>query len=86
MCRFQKEINSKIQEKKASEKSADGGSPAVGPTRSPEDPDPGPLRSRTTGGMQTLEEAADGPDESARSSEQLFPCGGESVGTAVHDL
>ncbi|XP_057708622.1 liprin-beta-2 isoform X1 [Corythoichthys intestinalis] len=39
MCRFQKEINSKIQEKKASENPADGGSPTPCPTHStsPED-------------------------------------------------
>ncbi|XP_061522081.1 liprin-beta-2 isoform X2 [Phycodurus eques] len=39
MCRFQKEINSKIQEKKASENPADSGSPAPcpAPSTSPED-------------------------------------------------
>lgn len=91
MCRFQKEINSKIQEKKAleSEIPADGSSPVACPTESTkgEGSNPGPSCDRTS------EEVPDGPDgdthslaESSSDAEQQYHCEEESVGTAcLHD-
>lgn len=82
MCRFQKEINSKIQEKKALEIPAE--IPAVScNSESAEDheSDPGPT-------MCTLEEAPEqsegSPEEDLRHSdeEEQCHCGGHSVGTA----
>ncbi|XP_044203482.1 liprin-beta-2 isoform X1 [Thunnus albacares] len=87
MCRFQKEINSKIQEKKASEIQADSGSPVACPTGSTEGQvsNPGPSCDRATGVTHKLEEAPDGPDgnthslgESSSDAEQQCHCGGES--------
>lgn len=86
MCQFQKEINSKIQEKKALEISADNRIPVVGPTESPEGRGKnftvscdGPL-----GCMQKLEETPDRPlgnlGEGSSEAEQLCHCGGERVG------
>lgn len=86
MCRFQKEINSKIQEKKASEIQTDSGSLAcpAGSTES-QVSNPGPSCDRATGVMHKLEEAPDGPDgnthslgESSSDAEQQCHCGGES--------
>lgn len=96
MCRFQKEINSKIQEKKALEVPADSNSPVACPTESTEGQasNPGPSCDRTSGVMHKLEEAPDGPDgnthsleEGSSDAEQQYHCGGESVGTAgPHDF
>ncbi|XP_032416952.1 liprin-beta-2 isoform X3 [Xiphophorus hellerii] len=85
MCQFQKEINSKIQEKKALEISADSRFPVVGPTESPE----GRGKNFTvscdgpSGCMQKLEETPDRPlgnlGEGSSEAEQLCHCGGERV-------
>ncbi|XP_037605371.1 liprin-beta-2 isoform X3 [Sebastes umbrosus] len=83
MCRFQKEINSKIQEKKALELEipADGSSPVACPTESTkgEGSNPGPSCDRTS------EEVPDGPDgdthsleESSSDAEQQYHCEEES--------
>lgn len=93
MCRFQEEINSKIQEKKALEIPADGSSPVACPAESAEGQgsNPGPSSHRTSGVTQRLEEASDGDtsslEEGSSDEEQEYHCGGESVGTACqHDL
>ncbi|XP_017159589.1 liprin-beta-2 isoform X4 [Poecilia reticulata] len=85
MCQFQKEINSKIQEKKALEISTDSRFPVVGPTESPE----GRSKNFTvscdgpSGCMQKLEETPDRPlgnlGEGSSDAEQLCHCGGERV-------
>ncbi|KAM4592664.1 liprin-beta-2 isoform 5-T5 [Odontesthes bonariensis] len=88
MCQFQKEINSKIQEKKALEIPADSRFPMVCSTESTEGQGSnlGVSCERTSGGMHKLEEASDGPDGNTRSlregssdAEQRCHCGGESV-------
>lgn len=96
MCRFQKEINSKIQEKKALEILADSTSTVSCSTESTEGQGPNPRLpcDRTLGVMHKLEEAPDGQDGNTHSledgsseAEQNHYCGGESVGTAcLHDL
>lgn len=96
MCQFQKEINSKIQEKKALEIPTDSRFPMVCPTESTEGQGPtqGVSCDRTSGGMHKLEEASDGPDGNAHSlregssdAEHPCHCGEESVGTAwLHGL
>ncbi|XP_039651820.1 liprin-beta-2 isoform X2 [Perca fluviatilis] len=90
MCRFQKEINSKIQEKKALEIPADNSSPvSCGscPTESTEGEGStiGPSCDRNPGLMHKLEEASDGPDGNAHNleggssdAEQQYYCGEES--------
>ncbi|TDH17156.1 hypothetical protein EPR50_G00005430 [Perca flavescens] len=90
MCRFQKEINSKIQEKKALEIPADSSSPvSCGscPTESTEGEGStiGPSCDRNPGLMHKLEEASDGPDGNAHNleggssdAEQKYYCGEES--------
>ncbi|XP_014846232.1 PREDICTED: liprin-beta-2-like isoform X4 [Poecilia mexicana] len=85
MCQFQKEINSKIQEKKALEISTDSRFPVVGPTESPE----GRGKNFTvscdgpSGCMQKLEETPHRPlgnlGEGSSDAEQLCHCGGERV-------
>lgn len=92
MCRFQKEINSKIQEKKALEIPADS-SPVVCPAESIEGQgsNPGPSGDRTSGVMYKLEETPDGNtnilEEGSSDAEQQYHCGGESVGTVCkHDF
>lgn len=88
MCRFQKEINSKIQEKKALEIPADGSSPVACPTESTEGQ--GSMCETTSGMMHKPEEAPDGPDgnthtleEGSSDAEQQYHC----VGTAcLHDF
>ncbi|XP_038557922.1 liprin-beta-2 isoform X2 [Micropterus salmoides] len=86
MCRFQKEINSKIQEKKALEIPADGSSPVACLSESTEGQgsDLGPSCDRTSGVMHKLEEATHGPDgnthsleEGSSDAEQQYHCGGE---------
>ncbi|XP_019109818.1 liprin-beta-2 isoform X2 [Larimichthys crocea] len=83
MCRFQKEINSKIQEKKALEIPADS-SPVVCPAESIEGQgsNPGPSGDRTSGVMYKLEETPDGNtnilEEGSSDAEQQYHCGGES--------
>ncbi|XP_035806675.2 liprin-beta-2 isoform X2 [Amphiprion ocellaris] len=83
MCQFQKEINSKIQEKKALEIPADSRSPVACPTESTEGQ--GSNLGVSSGGMHKLEEAPDGPDgnthspkEGSSDAEQQYHCGGES--------
>ncbi|XP_049421147.1 liprin-beta-2 isoform X2 [Epinephelus fuscoguttatus] len=87
MCRFQKEINSKIQEKKALEIPADGSSPVACPTESTEGegPNPGPACDGTSGVIHKVEEVPDGPDgnthgleEGSSDAEQQYHCGEES--------
>ncbi|KAK2854125.1 hypothetical protein Q5P01_006786 [Channa striata] len=87
MCRFQKEINSKIQEKKALESPADSTSPVACLTESSEGQglNPGPPCDRTSAATRTLEEAPDGHDgsthimeEGSSEAEQQSHCGGES--------
>lgn len=93
MCQFQKEINSKIQEKKTSESSTDSSFPVVCPTESAE----GRGKNFTvscdgpSGGMHKLEEAPDRPlgnlREGSSDAEQLRHCGGERVGIVhLHDF
>lgn len=91
MCRFQKEINSKIQEKKTLETSADRNSPVASSPELTESQGPNPRVScdRTSGGTHRLEEAPGGPDgitysleEGSSDAEQECHCGEESVGTA----
>lgn len=96
MCQFQKEINSKIQEKKALEIPVDRRSPVACPAGSTEDQGSslGVSCEGTSGMMHKLEEAPDGPDgdthsleEGSSDAEQQNHCGGESVGTArLHDF
>ncbi|KAM9366580.1 liprin-beta-2 [Symphorus nematophorus] len=84
MCRFQKEINSKIQEKKALEIPADSSSPVACPTESTEGQglNPGPSCDRTSGVTHKLEEAPDGNthslEEGSSDAEQQYHTGGES--------
>ncbi|XP_077376169.1 liprin-beta-2 isoform X2 [Festucalex cinctus] len=81
MCRFQKEINSKIQEKKASENPSDGGPPAPSPatSASPEGSRADPSCNTAAEVKSELEEeAADGVDESSSDAERLLRDGGES--------
>lgn len=88
MCRFQKEINSKIQEKKALEIPVDSSSPVACPTEATEGQasNPGPPCDRTSGTKHKLEEAPEGNthslEEGSPDAEQQHNCGGESVGTA----
>ncbi|XP_037103665.1 liprin-beta-2 isoform X1 [Syngnathus acus] len=79
MCRFQKEINSKIQEKKASENPADNSSPAPcsAHSLSPEDANPSCYTAAEVK-PKLEEEAADGIDESSSEAEQLRHNDGES--------
>uniref|UniRef100_A0A3Q3N1J7 PPFIA binding protein 2a n=1 Tax=Mastacembelus armatus TaxID=205130 RepID=A0A3Q3N1J7_9TELE len=86
MCRFQKEINSKIQEKKALETLADNSSTVAYSTESNEvqGSNTGQSCDRTTG-VHKLEEAADGPDgdihspkEDNSEAEKQDYCGGDS--------
>ncbi|XP_034730579.1 liprin-beta-2 isoform X2 [Etheostoma cragini] len=88
MCRFQKEINSKIQEKKALEIPTDSSSPVSCPTESTkgEGENIGPSCDRNPGLMHKLEEASEGPDgnahnlgEGSSDDEQQYYCGEESV-------
>lgn len=92
MCRFQKEINNKIQEKKALEIPVDSSSPVACPTKSSQSQgsNPGPSCDRTSG-VHKPEEAPDGNtyglDEGSSDAEQQCRCEGESVGAACqHDL
>lgn len=87
MCRFQKEINSKIQEKKALEISPDSSSQAACPSESSDSQgsNAGPSCDRTSGVTLKPEEAPDGPDGNAHSleegssdAEQQYHCGGDS--------
>ncbi|XP_069549732.1 liprin-beta-2 isoform X1 [Brachyistius frenatus] len=85
MCQFQKEINSKIQEKKALEIPADSRFPMVCPTESTESSNLGVSCDKTSGVMHKLEEGPDGPDETTHSPEecssddqQQYHCGGQS--------
>ncbi|XP_067343285.1 liprin-beta-2 isoform X3 [Channa argus] len=86
MCRFQKEINSKIQEKKALESPVDSTSPVACPADSCEGQgsNPGPPCDGTSGVMCTQEEAPDGRDgsthimEEGSSEAEQNLCGGES--------
>ncbi|XP_049904971.1 liprin-beta-2 isoform X5 [Epinephelus moara] len=86
MCRFQKEINSKIQEKKALE-IPDGSPPVACPTESTEGegPNPGPACDGTSGVIHKVEEVPDGPDgnthgleEGSSDAEQQYHCREES--------
>ncbi|XP_069379017.1 liprin-beta-2 isoform X3 [Paralichthys olivaceus] len=69
MCRFQKEINSKIQEKKALEIPADSSAAVACCTESNEGggSNPGPSCDRTSGEKQELDEDPDGADGSTHS-------------------
>ncbi|XP_071344334.1 liprin-beta-2 isoform X4 [Trachinotus anak] len=87
MCRFQKEINSKIQEKKALEIPADSNPCVVCHTEPTEGKgsNPGPSCDRTSGVMHKLEEAPDATDgnthsleEGSSDAEQQYHCRGES--------
>ncbi|XP_056230623.1 liprin-beta-2 isoform X1 [Seriola aureovittata] len=87
MCRFQKEINSKIQEKKAMEIPADSSFFAECCNDPTEDKgsNPGPSCDRTSGVIQILEEAPDASDgntqsleEGSSDAEQQYHCRGES--------
>lgn len=88
MCRFQKEINSKIREKKALESEAEG---SHLPNEAGEDQTShfGTSCDRTRGPMLRPEE---GPEENrlkegSSEAEQQDDCGRDSVGTAcLHDL
>lgn len=91
MCQFQKEINSKIQEKKALESPADSRSPMACPAESTEGQGSnlGVSCDRTSDAMCKQEETPNGPDGNARSleecstdGEQQYHSGGESVGAA----
>ena len=93
MCRFQKEINSKIQEKKALEIPVDSSSPVACPMESTEGQgsNPRPSCDRTSGVTHKLEEAPDGDthslEEGSSDAEQQYHSGGESVGAArQHDV
>lgn len=96
MCRFQKEINSKIQEKKASEVPADSSSSVVCCTEPTEGKgsNPGPSCDTISGATHKLEEAPDGPDgnthspeEASSDAEQQYHYEEESVGAAcLHDF
>lgn len=91
MCQFQKEINSKIQEKKALKMPADRELPMACSTESTEvqGSNLGMCCDRTSGGIPKLEEASDGPDgnthsprESSSDAEKRCHCRGDSVGNA----
>nr|XP_046241129.1 liprin-beta-2 isoform X2 [Scatophagus argus] len=83
MCRFQKEINSKIQEKKALEIPADSSSSVACPTESTEGQasNPGPSCDRTSGVTHKLDEAPNenthSLEEGSSETEQQHHCGGE---------
>lgn len=87
MCRFQKEINSKIQEKKALEIRPDRSSPVACPTEATEGQasNDGPSCDGPSGIMDKVEEAPDGNtqslEEGSPDAEKQYSCGGESVGT-----
>ncbi|XP_056134546.1 liprin-beta-2 [Lampris incognitus] len=72
MCRFQEEINSKIQEKRALEIRVDGGSPETCHTGSSEaqSSNPGPSCDSTPEEMQMLQETWDRPDGNTHSLEE----------------
>ncbi|XP_047437361.1 liprin-beta-2 isoform X2 [Mugil cephalus] len=87
MCQFQKEINSKIQEKKALEGPADSRSPMACSAESTEGQasNPGMSCDRTSDAMRKQEETPNGPDGNTRSveecssdGEQQYHSGGES--------
>lgn len=85
MCRFQKEINSKIQEKKASEiMPAESSSPATCPAEAAkvDSSNHGLLRGKTSGAVHELEEEPDGSAHRLQDgdAEEQRRCGGESVG------
>lgn len=89
MCQFQKEINSKIQEKKALQIPADSRCPVVCHSESADGSHLGVSYDRTSGGMNKLEDASDGPDgnshsatEGSTDAEQRCHCRGKSVGIA----
>lgn len=93
MCRFQKEINSKIKEKRALESPTDSISTAACPAEATDDQtsNHGPSRDRTSGAMHKLEETPDvntqSLEEGSSDAEQQYNCGRESVGTACkHDF
>lgn len=96
MCQFQKEINSKIQEKKALESPVDNKPTVTCPTESADsqDSNPGVSCDRTSGAKHKLEEAPGGSDgdtyrleERSSDEEPQDEPGEESVGTAcLHDL
>ncbi|XP_061600346.1 liprin-beta-2 isoform X2 [Cololabis saira] len=88
MCQFQKEINSKIREKKALETPADSGLPVACPAESTEGQGSNheACCDKTSGEMHKLEEASDGPDgnthsprEGSSDAERRCRCGGESI-------
>ncbi|KAM9764927.1 liprin-beta-2 isoform 2-T2 [Menidia menidia] len=88
MCQFQKEINSKIQEKRALETPTDSRFPVACPpdTSEGQRSSLGVSCERTSGGMHKLEEASDGSDgnthslrEGSSDEEKRCHCGGESV-------
>lgn len=85
MCRFQKEINSKIQEKKALEIRPDRRSPVACPTEATEGQasNDEPSCDGTSGIMDKLDEAPDGNiqslEEGSADAEKQYSCGGESV-------
>lgn len=76
MCRFQKEINNKIREKKALETEAEGG----------RDQEPPVTSCDGTGGpmlrAEEVPEEKDGLGEDSSEAEQRDDCGRDSVGTA----
>lgn len=78
MCRFQKEISSKIQEKKAS--AAESSSAAAAAAAEVEVLDP----SVTLGNSSGLDEDPDGTTRPLQDQdeEQQHGCGGQSVGAA----
>ncbi|XP_041639970.1 liprin-beta-2 isoform X2 [Cheilinus undulatus] len=86
MCRFQKEINSKIQEKKALEIPADSSSQCPSEPSDNQGSDSRPSCNTTSGAVQQQEEAVEGPDGSTHSleeadgsdAEQEYQSGGES--------
>lgn len=77
MCRFQKEISSKIQEKKASGINSAGESSSAAKVDAP---DPSAARGNPSG----LDEDPDGTTRplQEQDEEQLHRCGGQSVGVA----
>ncbi|XP_023809281.1 liprin-beta-2-like isoform X2 [Oryzias latipes] len=86
MCQFQKEINSKIQEKKALEIPADSRCPVVCHSESADGSHLEVSYDRTSGGMNKLEDASDGPDgnshsatEGSTDAEQRCHCRGKSI-------
>lgn len=85
MCRFQKEINSKIQEKKASEIiPAESGSPAtcLAEAAKVDSSNHGQPRGKTAGAACEPEEEPGGSAHGLRDgdAEEQRRCGGESVG------